>query len=121
MEGVRKSFGPVEVLADVSISVREGEFTALVGPSGCGKTTLLRIIAGLELADAGRVVLSGRDITALPANQRPVNIVFQSYALFPHLSVYENVAFGLRSRRVRPRRRWPAAWTPPCRCSSSPT
>jgi spermidine/putrescine transport system ATP-binding protein len=99
VEGVRKAFGSVEVLGGVSVSVRQGEFTALVGPSGCGRTTLLRIIAGLELADAGRVVLSGRDITALPANQRPVNIVFQSYALFPHLSVYENVAFGLRSRR----------------------
>jgi spermidine/putrescine transport system ATP-binding protein len=99
VEGVRKAFGPVEVLGGVSIAVRQGEFTALVGPSGCGKTTLLRIIAGLELADAGRVVLSGRDITALPANQRPINIVFQSYALFPHLDVYENVAFGLRSRR----------------------
>ena len=99
VEGVRKAFGPVEVLGGVSIAVRQGEFTALVGPSGCGKTTLLRIIAGLELADAGRVVLSGRDITALPANRRPVNIVFQSYALFPHLDVYENVAFGLRSRK----------------------
>ena len=99
VEGVRKSFGPVEVLGGVSIAVRQGEFTALVGPSGCGKTTLLRIIAGLELADAGRVVLSGRDITTLPANRRPVNIVFQSYALFPHLDVYENVAFGLRSRK----------------------
>jgi spermidine/putrescine transport system ATP-binding protein len=99
VEEVRKSFGPVEVLGGVSIAVRQGAFTALVGPSGCGKTTLLRIIAGLELADAGRVVLSGRDITALPANQRPVNIVFQSYALFPHLDVYENVAFGLRSRK----------------------
>jgi spermidine/putrescine transport system ATP-binding protein len=84
------------------MDVPQGEFTALVGPSGCGKTTLLRIIAGLELADAGRVCLRGKDITGLPANERLVNIVFQSYALFPHLSVYENVAFGLRSRKVPP-------------------
>ena len=100
VEGVSKSFGDVAVLREVSLAVTGGEFVTLVGPSGCGKTTLIRIIAGLELADAGRVVLSGEDITGLPANRRPVNTVFQDYALFPHLSVYENVAFGLRSRRT---------------------
>lgn len=96
---ITKSFGTIPVLRDVSFSVRHGEFIALLGPSGCGKTTLLRIIAGLEMADAGSVVLCGNDITSLPANRRPVNTVFQTYALFPHLSVFENIAFGLRSRR----------------------
>ncbi|MBM4031322.1 MAG: ABC transporter ATP-binding protein [Planctomycetes bacterium] len=98
--GVSKCFGPTPVLREVGLAVSGGEFVTLVGPSGCGKTTLIRIVAGLELADAGRVLLSGQDITHLPANRRPVNTVFQDYALFPHLSVFENVAFGLRSRRV---------------------
>ncbi len=100
IEGVTKSFGGTPVLRDVSLAVAGGEFVTLVGPSGCGKTTLIRIIAGLELADAGKVLLSGRDISHLPANLRSVNTVFQDYALFPHLSVFENVAFGLRSRGV---------------------
>ena len=102
VEGVSKRFGDTPVLREVALDVRGGEFVTLVGPSGCGKTTLIRIVAGLELADAGRVLLSGRDITHLPANRRPVNTVFQDYALFPHLSVFENVAFGLRSRKVPP-------------------
>lgn len=100
LRGICKFFGRVEVLRDVSLSALRGEFVTLLGPSGCGKTTLLRIIAGLELADAGEVVLAGRAVTSVPANKRPVNTVFQNYALFPHLSVYENVAFGLRSRRL---------------------
>jgi spermidine/putrescine transport system ATP-binding protein len=99
LEAVRKSFNHTEVLRDVSLTVGSGEFVTILGPSGCGKTTLLRIVAGLELADQGRVFLSGRDISALPANRRPVNTVFQSYALFPHLDVSENIAFGLRARR----------------------
>jgi spermidine/putrescine transport system ATP-binding protein len=99
LQGIRKSFNHTEVLRDVSLSVASGEFVTILGPSGCGKTTLLRIVAGLELADQGKVVLSGRDITGLPANRRPVNTVFQSYALFPHLDVSENIAFGLRARR----------------------
>jgi len=99
LEGLRKRFGEVEVLRGVSLEVRKGEFFTLLGPSGCGKTTLLRLVGGFEVPDAGRVVLSGRDITGLPAHLRPVNTVFQNYALFPHLTVYENVAFGLRSRR----------------------
>jgi len=96
---IEKHFGSVHAVDDVSLDVREGEFFTLLGPSGCGKTTLLRIIAGLELPDSGRVVLGGKDITSLPANKRLVNTVFQSYALFPHLSIFENVAFGLRSRK----------------------
>ncbi|MEN2981231.1 MAG: ABC transporter ATP-binding protein [Thermus sp.] len=99
LQGLRKRFGELEVLKGISLEVRRGEFFTLLGPSGCGKTTLLRVVAGFEVPDAGRVVLSGRDLTGLPAHQRPVNTVFQNYALFPHLSVYENVAFGLRSRR----------------------
>ncbi len=99
IEGIDKSFGPVQALKSVSLHVNEGEFFTLLGPSGCGKTTLLRIIAGLELPDSGRVILGGEDITHLPATKRQVNTVFQNYALFPHLSVYENVAFGLRARR----------------------
>jgi spermidine/putrescine transport system ATP-binding protein len=96
---IDKSFAEVKALVDVSLDVREGEFFTLLGPSGCGKTTLLRIVAGLELPDNGRVLLGGRDITDLPATKRQVNTVFQSYALFPHLSIFENVAFGLRSRK----------------------
>lgn len=99
LQGIRKSFNHTEVLRDVSLTVESGEFVTILGPSGCGKTTLLRIVAGLELADQGRVILSGRDISELPANRRPVNTVFQSYALFPHLDVAENVAFGLKARR----------------------
>jgi spermidine/putrescine transport system ATP-binding protein len=95
---IHKNFGEVIALDDVTLNVSPGEFFTLLGPSGCGKTTLLRIIAGLELADSGQVFIGGKDITHLPAIKRQVNTVFQSYALFPHLSVYENIAFGLRSR-----------------------
>ena len=100
VRGISKSFGEVKALVDTSIEIQPGEFFTLLGPSGCGKTTLMRIIAGLELADTGTVVLGGQDISRLPANKRNVNTVFQSYALFPHLTVFENVAFGLRSRKV---------------------
>ena len=99
VENLHKSFGDERVLNDVSLEVAPGEFFTLLGPSGCGKTTLLRMIAGLELPDAGRIYLGGEEITHLPASQRQVNTVFQSYALFPHLSVYENIAFGLRARK----------------------
>lgn len=98
VENLVKRFGEVTALGGVSLEIKAGEFFTLLGPSGCGKTTLLRIIAGFELPTAGCVRLGGEDITAVPANHRPVNTVFQSYALFPHLSVFENVAFGLRSR-----------------------
>ncbi len=94
-----KEFGigaaAVRALDDVSISILEGEFFTLLGPSGCGKTTLLRLIAGFEMPSAGQILLNGQDITYLPPNKRPVNTVFQSYALFPHLTVAENIAFGL--------------------------
>ncbi|MEE4261764.1 MAG: ABC transporter ATP-binding protein [Desulfobacteraceae bacterium] len=96
---IDKRFGDVQALVSVSLDVREGEFFTLLGPSGCGKTTLLRIVAGLELPDSGRVVLGDQDITSLPATKRQVNTVFQSYALFPHLDIFENVAFGLRARK----------------------
>jgi spermidine/putrescine transport system ATP-binding protein len=97
---VQKSFGRHIALKGVDLEVREGEFFTLLGPSGCGKTTLLRLIAGLELPDSGHVFLGGRDITRLPAAKREVNTVFQSYALFPHLNIFNNVAFGLRARQV---------------------
>ena len=97
--GVGKRFGSVTALSDVSLTVASGEFVTILGPSGCGKTTLLRIIAGLETSDTGRVALGGVDITRVPANRRPVNTVFQNYALFPHLDVFENIAFGLRARK----------------------
>lgn len=99
---VQKNFGSHKALKGVNLEVREGEFFTLLGPSGCGKTTLLRIIAGLELPDSGHVFLGGQDITRLPASKRQVNTVFQSYALFPHLNIFENVAFGLKARQIEP-------------------
>ncbi|BDP41698.1 polyamine-transporting ATPase [Deinococcus aetherius] len=90
------------VLESIDLDIRRGEFFSLLGPSGCGKTTLLRILAGFEEADAGAVLIGGRDMTGVPPHRRPVNTVFQSYALFPHLTVFDNVAFGLRQKRVPP-------------------
>ena len=95
-EGVSKSYGEVRAVVDVTLRVRKGEIFSLLGPSGCGKTTLLRIAAGFEQPDRGRVYLDGEDITDLPPNRRQVNTIFQNYALFPHLTVRENIAFGLR-------------------------
>jgi spermidine/putrescine transport system ATP-binding protein len=97
---VRKSFGDLEVLKGISLEIRRGEFFSLLGPSGCGKTTLLRILAGFEFADSGEVKLRGQDVSQLPPNQRNVNTVFQNYALFPHMSIWDNVAFGLKMRKV---------------------
>ena len=97
---VCKNYGETRALYDVDLCVERGEFFTLLGPSGCGKTTLLRIIAGLEMADNGRVEINGQDCTKVRANRRPVNTVFQSYAMFPHLTVLENVCFGLISRKV---------------------
>jgi putative spermidine/putrescine transport system ATP-binding protein len=102
VRGAEKAFGGQTVLAGVDLGVRRGEFVSLLGPSGCGKTTLLRIVAGLLGADGGSVRLDGADITQVPTHKRGVGVVFQSYALFPHLSVADNVAFGLRAQR-RPR------------------
>ena len=99
VRGLTKRFGEVTAVADFSLAVADGETVALLGPSGCGKTTVLRMIAGLERPDAGQVLLAGRDATNWPPERRGVGLVFQSYALFPHLSVGANVAYGLRFRR----------------------
>ncbi|MED9822150.1 MAG: ABC transporter ATP-binding protein [Christensenellales bacterium] len=95
---ISKSFGEGDVLSDVSLDVHRGEFVTLLGASGCGKTTTLRIVSGLETPDTGEVILNGQDMTALPPEKRPVNTVFQSYALFPHMTVEKNVAYGLKVR-----------------------
>ena len=99
IEGVSKSFGDFRVLNKVSLAIKKGEFFSLLGPSGCGKTTLLRIIAGFENPDSGAVTFDGADVLGLPPNRRPANTVFQNYALFPHLTVFENVAFSLRLQK----------------------
>ena len=100
LEGVSKHFGAVEAVVDATFPIREGEFFTMLGPSGCGKTTTLRMIAGFERPTGGRIRLRGTDVTEAPANQRNVNMVFQHYALFPHMTVYENIAFGLKLRKV---------------------
>ena len=97
---ISKNFGEGDVLSDVSLDVHRGEFVTLLGASGCGKTTTLRIVSGLETPDTGEVILNGQDMTALPPEKRPVNTVFQSYALFPHMNVEKNVAYGLKVRGV---------------------
>ncbi|WP_448582111.1 ABC transporter ATP-binding protein [Thermaurantiacus sp.] len=93
---VTKRFGPVVAVDDVSLTIAEGEFFALLGPSGCGKTTLLRMLAGFETPTRGQILIDGQDFTRIPPNRRPVNMVFQSYAVFPHMSVAENIAYGLK-------------------------
>jgi putrescine transport system ATP-binding protein len=105
IHGVGKRFGAVAAVDRVSLEIERGELFALLGPSGCGKTTLLRLIAGFETPDNGRILLDGADVTALPPYERPVNMMFQSYALFPHLDVAQNIAFGLRQERMARRRR----------------
>ena len=100
IKNVCKSFGDKCILNNINISVKQGEFLTLLGPSGCGKTTLLRMIAGFGSADSGEILINGTDITDMPPHERPVNTVFQRYALFPHLDVYENIAFGLKLQKV---------------------
>lgn len=100
LDNIYKAFAEVEVLKGISLEVEQGEFVTLLGSSGCGKTTTLRIIAGLEQADKGSVWLDGQDITQLAPNKRDVNTVFQNYALFPHMTVAENIGYGLKIRKV---------------------
>jgi multiple sugar transport system ATP-binding protein len=98
-ESIRKTFGKVTAVDDVDLDVADGDFIVLLGPSGCGKTTLLRCLAGLEKVDAGRVLIGGRDATNLPPRSRRIAMVFQSYAVFPHLKLYDNIAFGLKMQK----------------------
>src|SRR4051812_44292287 len=95
-DGVSKNFGGWPAVEKLSLDIQAGEFFALLGPSGCGKTTLLRMLAGFEKPDAGAVLLDGKDISGVPPHRRPVNMMFQSYALFPHLTVESNIRFGLK-------------------------
>src|SRR5260370_41891290 len=101
----KKRFSAMPAVDEVSLSLDQGEFFALLGPSGCGKTTLLRLIAGFETPDSGRILIDGVDVTALPPYARPVNMMFQSYALFPHMDVAGNIAFGLKQERIDRHRR----------------
>jgi multiple sugar transport system ATP-binding protein len=102
LSGIKKSFGGVAVIHAVDLKVADGEFVVFVGPSGCGKSTLLRIIAGLESVSAGSIAIDGQDVTGLPASERGLAMVFQSYALYPHMSVYRNMAFALENMGLKP-------------------
>ena len=99
LEHLSKSFGDSLIVDDLNLSIKKGEFVTFLGPSGCGKTTTLRMISGFEMPNKGRVLLNGKDVTKLPPYKRPINTVFQRYALFPHLDVYDNVAFGLKLKK----------------------
>ncbi len=101
-ENVQKFFGATPAVRELALEIREGEFFSILGPSGCGKTTTLRMVAGFELPDAGRIFFDGENVTTLPPEKRHTGMVFQNYALFPHLTVFENVAFGLRARKHPP-------------------
>ncbi|MDH2997465.1 putrescine/spermidine ABC transporter ATP-binding protein [Pasteurellaceae bacterium LFhippo2] len=100
LRNVTKSYGDKTILKDLNLTINDGEFLTILGPSGCGKTTALRLIAGFEDITEGSIILDGQDVSDVPAEQRPVNTVFQSYALFPHMTIFENVAFGLRMQKV---------------------
>ena len=103
LKGISKNFGPFAAVRPTDLEISSGEFFAILGPSGCGKTTLLRMIAGYEHPDSGRVLLGNTDITSLRPQERGIGMVFQNYALFPHMTVFENVAFGLRARKASPK------------------
>src|SRR5215831_10257370 len=100
LRGLTRAFGAVRALDGMSLDIAPGELVALLGPSGCGKTTALRIVAGFEHADSGQVLIDGRDVSGVPAAKRDMGMVFQSYSLFPNMTALDNVAFGLRMRRV---------------------
>ena len=99
LKNIRKVYDGQVVLEDLNLDIKKGEFLTLLGPSGCGKTTTLRMIGGFITPDQGQILLEGKDITSLKPNERTVNTVFQKYALFPHLDVFENIAFGLRLKK----------------------
>src|SRR5437763_7726261 len=105
IKDVRKSFGSTQVLHGVSVDIADGEFVILVGPSGCGKSTLLRMIAGLENISAGEIWIGGRVVNTVPPKQRDIAMVFQNYALYPHMTVRDNLAYGLKLRKM-PRQEW---------------
>jgi len=110
LQGLSKRFGDVIALQNMELTIASGEFVAFLGPSGCGKTTALRIVAGFDYPDSGRVIVEGKDITQVPASRRDMGMVFQAYSLFPNLSALDNVAFGLRVRGVRHGQRTKRAW-----------
>ena len=100
LKNLCKYYDDLTILDDFSLNIKKNEFLTLLGPSGCGKTTTLKIIAGFEYADDGKVLFEGEDINNMPPYQRPVNTVFQKYALFPHMNIYENIAFGLKIKKL---------------------
>ena len=100
IKNVCKAYGDNVIVQDLNLYINKGEFVTILGPSGCGKSTTLRMVAGFEIPTSGQILLNGKDITNLPPYKRPINTVFQRYALFPHLDVYDNVAFGLKLKKV---------------------
>ena len=100
LKDVTKEYDGITVVDHFNLSIEKGQFVTFLGPSGCGKTTTLRMIAGFELATSGEILLGGKDISQIPPHKRPINTVFQRYALFPHLDVYDNIAFGLKLKKI---------------------
>ena len=100
VRGLRKSWGPVEVLHDVNFDIEAGGFLTLLGPSGCGKSTILRLVSGLDETSGGQILIDGKDVSKVPAAERNLGMVFQNYALFPHMTIAENITYGLRIRKV---------------------